>query len=241
MMQRPWWILFSSGAGVLMCAGVFAFASLSGPRLATAATAAVPGSASDHKTAFSPTTPQVQEAQFQQPAAAPTARPPTAAPARPAQEAPRRVETTTYDSWTVTCDTTPTGTAKKKCIANLRLSMEGRGVVLDWQIGSNEENRYVTAIHIPSAVAVKQGDKTVGGPIKVDDGLDLKFGNGGSRRLNFVVCGPKQCVAEAAIDDVFAKEAAANTKATITVHTPEAAIPFEIAINGIDKAIASTR
>jgi invasion protein IalB len=114
-------------------------------------------------------------------------------------------------------------------------------MIVDWQIGANEENRYITAIHIPSALAVKQGDKTVGGPIMVGNGVELKFGNGGPRRLSFVTCGPKQCVAEGLIDDAFIKEASANTKATLTVYTPGAAIPLEVAITGIDKAISSTR
>jgi invasion protein IalB len=167
--------------------------------------------------------------------------PAPAAPAKPAQDAPRKIETTTYDSWTVTCDTTASGPAKKKCLATLRLVNQNRSPILNWQIGSNEENRYITAIHIPSALAVKQGDKTVAGPIMVANGIELKFGNGGPRRLSFVTCGPKQCVAEGVIDDAFIKEASANTKATLTVYTLGGAIPLELAINGIDKAISSTR
>jgi invasion protein IalB len=61
------------------------------------------------------------------------------------------------------------------------------------------------------------------------------------RRLSFVTCGPQQCVAEALIDEAFVKEAAANTKATITVHTAGGVLPFELAINGIDKALTYSR
>ena len=113
--------------------------------------------------------------------------------------------------------------------------------MLNWQIGLNEESHFVTAIYIPSSIAVKSGDKTVGGPISIPNGIELKFGNGPVRRLSFVTCGPQQCVAEALIDDAFTREASANTKATITIHTPGGAIPLELAVNGIDKAISYTR
>jgi invasion protein IalB len=217
----------------LVAGGLFALTIQSSEAAMTAAVA--PNQASGGNTAWSPSAAPILEAQARPPALAP------AAPPKPAQDAPRKIETTTYDSWTVTCDTTAGGTAKKKCLATLRLLNQSRGLILNWQIGSNEENRYITAIHIPSALAVKQGDKTVGGPIMVGNGVELKFGNGGPRRLSFVTCGPKQCVAEGLIDDAFIKEASANTKATLTVYTPGAAIPLEVAITGIDKAISSTR
>lgn len=181
--------------------------------------------------------------QFTQAAPAPQARPPASAPAAPARppEAPRRVETTQYQSWSVTCQDTVGGTAKKSCIANLRLVNQDQGTVLNWQIGQNPQGQYITAIHIPSALSVKSGDNTVGGPISIPSGIELKFGNGTVRRLSFVTCGPQQCVAEAVIDETFIKEANANTKATVTIHTPGGVIPFELAINGIDKAISLTR
>jgi invasion protein IalB len=214
----------------LFAGGLFALTIQSS---GAAMTAAVAPNQTSGNTAWSPSAAPIQEAQARPPAPAP------AAPAKP--DAPRKIETTTYDSWTVTCDTTAGGAAKKKCLATLRLVNQNRGVILNWQIGSNEENRYVTAIHIPSALMVKQGDETVGGPIMVANGVELKFGTGGPRRLSFVTCGPKQCVAEGVIDDAFIKEASANTKATLTIYTPGAAIPLELAINGIDKAISSTR
>jgi invasion protein IalB len=191
----------------------------------------------------------LREAQAPRPAApaAPAPRPapaPRATPVAPAANAPsspRHVETTEYDSWSVTCEDAAAGGAKQ-CVGSLRVRNQNR-MLLDWQIGSNPDGRWVTAVHIPSGLAVKQGDKTVGGPILVANGVELKFGSGPARRLNFVSCGPRQCLAEAAIDDGFTKEAVANAggKATITVHTAGGDIPFEVPIKGIDKAIASTR
>jgi invasion protein IalB len=154
---------------------------------------------------------------------------------------PHRVETTTYDSWAVTCeDTTVGGAAKRTCIASLRVQNDNR-VLLNWQIGFNEDGHFITAVRIPAGLTVKKGDQTVGGPILIANGVELKFGNGPVRRLSYVWCGPQQCFAEAPIDDAFVKEAVANANATITVRTAGGAIPFELPIKGIDKAISSMR
>ncbi len=114
---------------------------------------------------------------------------------------------------------------------------QNQALLLNWQIGFNEEGHLVTAVHIPSGLAVKQGDQTVGGAISIPNGVELKFGNGAVRRLSYVLCGPQQCFAEAPIDEAFGKEAVASANATITVHTSGGAIPFDLAIKGIDKAI----
>jgi invasion protein IalB len=184
----------------------------------------------------------------QTPGAAP-GRPAPAAPARqtPAATAPaapsepRRVETTVYDSWVVTCQDGVGGATKRTCLASLRVVTQNKKVLVNWQIGSNQEGRYVTAIHVPSSLPVKKDNKVVGGPILVGNGVELKFGNAAARRLNYVSCGPQQCAAEAAIDDAFVKEALANSQATITVYSAAGTVPYELNIKGIDKAISSTR
>lgn len=230
-MRRLWWIP-AAVVGAAICALVAVFATQGGTGTATVATPVTPAPASMPQTQFSQAASRpVQEAQ--------QAGQPAPAPAAPA--APRRVETTQYDSWIVTCEETVGGTTKKSCIADMRMVNQDRGTVLNWQIGQNPEGQFITAIHIPSALTVESGDKTVGGPISIQNGIELKFGNGAVRRLNYTTCGPQQCVAEAIIDEAFIKEATANTKATITIHTPSAVIPFELAINGIDKAISNTR
>ncbi len=186
--------------------------------------------------------------------AAPAAKPPREAQAKPAApgaaaptttQGPRRTETTEYDSWVVTCsDTTVSGAPKRSCIAALRVANQNRRLMLNWEIGLNPEGRWMTAIHVPSGLTLRQGDKTVASPpILIADGVELKFGNGVARRLNYVSCGPRQCLAEAAVDDAFVKEALANAngKASITVHTAGGVAPFDLPIKGIDKAIASTR
>ena len=91
-------------------------------------------------------------------------------------------------------------------------------------------------------MAMNKDNKTVGGPLLVQNGVELKFGNGPARRIGYIWCGPKQCFAEALIDDAFVKEALANNRATVTVQTEGGGpIPLEIPIKGIDKAISSTR
>jgi invasion protein IalB len=177
--------------------------------------------------------PPVRESQLRQQAPA----------AAPAPSSPQRVETIKYDSWVVVCQDPGGSAAKKTCNASLRATNPGgRQLLLNWQIGVNKDGHYVTAFHVPPAMAVKKNDQNVGGPLLVQNGLDLKFGEGSPRRISYVWCGPQQCVAEALIDDTFVKEALANTKATVTVHTfGGGPIPIDVPIKGIDKAISSTR
>ncbi len=118
---------------------------------------------------------------------------------------------------------------------------QNRKVLLTWQIGSNQGGHYVTAVHVPSALPVKKDSQVVAGPILIGNGLELKFGNAAARRLNYISCGPRQCVAEAPIDDAFAREALANPKATLTAYTPAGAVAVDLDIKGIDKAISATR
>jgi invasion protein IalB len=122
------------------------------------------------------------------------------------------------------------------------MSQDRRELLLNWEIGLNKDGHFVTAFHVPPFLAIKKGDQTVGGPLLVQNGVELKFGNGPARRINYIWCGPKQCFAEALIDDAFMKDAVANTAATVTIHTAGgASIPLELPIKGIDKAISSTR
>ncbi len=244
-MRKSRWILISTVSGVLIGGA----ALLVGAEWLTGIVAkseAKPFSVPEQAQQAAPAL--LREAQAPRPPAAPAPRTapaaPRAAPGAPAANAPsspRHVETTEYDSWVVTCEDTAAGGAKQ-CVGSLSVRNQNR-TLLNWQIGSNPDGRWVTAVHIPPGLAAKHGDKTVGGPILVANGVELKFGNGPARRLSFVSCGPRQCMAEAAIDDGFVKEAVANAggKATITVHTAGGDVPFEVPIKGIDKAIASTR
>jgi invasion protein IalB len=116
-----------------------------------------------------------------------------------------------------------------------------RQLLLNWQIGFNESGRFVTAIHTPPGLAITKDDHVVGGGILVANGMELKFGSGQPRRLTYVSCTPRQCMAEAAIDDGFIKEALASSEATLTVHTVGGPIPLDVSVKGIDKAISSTR
>ena len=122
------------------------------------------------------------------------------------------------------------------------MNQDGRELLMNWEIGVNKDGHFVTAFHIPPSLFIKKDNQTVGGPLLIQSGVELKFGNGAARRINYIWCGPKQCFAEALIDDAFVKEAIANSTATVTVHTAGGGtIPFEFPIKGIDKAISSTR
>jgi invasion protein IalB len=230
------WIIISAVGGLLVCGASVLLAT----RWGVAAVADVEMIAAGVEPSPAP----LREAQLRPatPAAPRPAAPAPAAPAPSAPAKPQHVETTMYDSWAVTCqDTIVGGAVKRTCTAALRVVNQNQGMVLNWEIGFSPEGRLVTAMHIPSSLAVKQGDQTVNGPIMLADGVELKFGNGPVRHLAYVWCGPQQCYAEAPIDEAFTKEAVASEKATITVHTGGATIPFELPIKGIDKAISAAR
>ena len=101
----------------------------------------------------------------------------------------------------------------------------------------NKDGRFISAFRVPPIVGIKKGDR-----IATENGVEVKFGNGQPRRISFMWCGPKQCVAEGLIDDAFVKEASANANAIVTVYTSDGtASPIEVPIKGIDKAISATR
>ena len=102
----------------------------------------------------------------------------------PAASAPARVESIAYDSWVVVCQDAVGGTVKKTCSATLRaMTPDQRQLVLTWQIGSDKDGHFVTGFRVPPSVAIKKDDKVLGGPLLVQNGLELKFGNGPARRV----------------------------------------------------------
>lgn len=222
------WVLVSAIAAVLIGA-VGAFIATQGSAMPD-----VPATGAKN----SPSPAAIRESQLRPSlAATPT---PAAAPAAPAGT--QRVETTQYDSWAVTCRDAVGSPPRTACSASLRVT-QNQSPVMEWQIGYNKDGRFVTTLSIPSSLAAKNDKATVGGPIMVAVGVDLKFGNGPARVLNYVWCGPRQCMAEGAIDEAFAREASAgaSANATVTVHTTGGPIPVEFPVKGIDKAIAATR
>ena len=177
--------------------------------------------------------PIVRESQLRQ-------QPPAAAPEA---AAPQRTETIRYDSWVVICQESLDGKTKMGCRAGLRvLGADRSQVLLNWQIGLNGERHFVTAFNVPTGLAIKKGNAVVGGGLNIQKGVEVKFGNGQPRRINYSSCNPRRCFAEALIDDAFVKDALANNKATVTVYAENGeAIPLEISVSGIDKAISATR
>jgi invasion protein IalB len=162
-------------------------------------------------------------------------------PAAHAQAPSQRVETTTYDAWSVTCRE---ASGKKECRAVLRATTgEGRGQpVLIWEVGLNNEARQVTIFRVPVGLATKKDNQTVGGGIMIPNGIELKFGSGQARRINYMSCNPRACIGEAAVDDTLVREANANTQATVTVHVIGGQpVPLQFGIKGIDKALSLTR
>ena len=243
MRASGWIIIAVVGAALGGAAAVLG--TRGGEAVGTVAVAAKSGLPAEQVRQVIPAAQQEAQARPTTPAAPPGPQAPQAQQPPQPPQGPRRIETTEYGSWVVTCDDTEVnGKPNRSCIASLRVLNQNREVIASWDIGSDPQGHWVTAMHIPSGLTVRDGDKTLASPpILLTNGVDLKFGNAAAWRLTYVSCGPQQCVAEATIDDTFVKDALAdaNGTASVTIYTGGGTVPFNLAIKGIDKAIASTR
>lgn len=170
----------------------------------------------------------------QQPRPAPQRTPATQPPTAPATapSAPQRVETITYDSWTVTCQDAPG--VKKSCSAALTLALvqEGRRQVLGaWVIRRNDEGVLQTLLYTPQ---IQPG-------IQIQKGVDLKLGAAAPRKLSYVACSPRQCEASVAMDANMVRDALAAANATITIYASNGKdLNLNLAsLKGIDKVIST--
>jgi invasion protein IalB len=176
-----------------------------------------------------------------------TGRGPGAPPPSPAVTAtasvPERTETITFDSWTVQCQDVAGARPKRTCSAMHRvLDKDRRRVLLVWVIGFDKQSRMTSVLKVPTGLVKKAEAQTFVG-LHVKSGLDLRFGNGPVRHLNYVSCEPQWCDAVGNMDDAFIKDAAAAQTAAVVVYTPdEQSVPFQpIALKGLDRAIAMLR
>ena len=163
---------------------------------------------------------------------------------RQAGEAPsKRTETIKYNSWVLVCQFVAGNTTKKSCFASLRVIADSkRQPSLVWQIHVNKEGQFVSSFHVPPLLIIRRAGKAESGPLQVQSGMELKFGNEAPIHINYSWCGPRQCLAETLIDDTFETEATANKNATITLRIGDGeAVPIDVSINGIEKAIMATR
>lgn len=145
--------------------------------------------------------------------------------AAPAQESkPRRIETTVFDSWTVTCGENEAG--KKNCNAVLRvIDNESGNVVLVWLVAKDANNKLASAMQTPTG-------------IQLANGVSLKLGAAAARKLAYVNCMPNHCEAVAPLDAAFLKEINAATEASATITLVDGrTAEFKFPLKGATEAI----
>lgn len=161
----------------------------------------------------------------------------------PVATGPERVETTTYNSWTVTCQESLGIPSKKSCSALLRVIDQNHQLLMAWLIGLDPNGKLTSVIRIPTGVTLTDkasGAKATG--ILVKNGLDLKLGTA-VHHLTFVACEPQWCEASGGMDDRFVKDALGATDAVVTIYAVDGrAIGYpSLPLKGVDKAILLVR
>ncbi|MFD2248755.1 invasion protein IalB [Pseudochelatococcus lubricantis] len=117
--------------------------------------------------------------------------------------APQRIETTVYDSWTVTCQ--DVADKKNACTAVLRVADNQSGnIVLVWAIGKDTSDKLTAVIQTPTGV-------------QIGAGVALKVGKAAERKLAYAACSPRQCDATTSADAGFLKDVTASDEATATI------------------------
>lgn len=159
--------------------------------------------------------------------AAPSAQPPPPSAAT-TPSAPERMETITYDNWTVSCRDTVDKASKKICSGTLQvIDQKSRQVLMAWLVGRDNRGALRTVIQTPTGVQIPKG-------------LELKLGKATKRTLPFTACEPQRCEASVAIDEGMIKDATAASEVTATIYAVDGrAINFNLMIKGIDQVFAA--
>lgn len=161
---------------------------------------------------------------------------PKAAPAA----GPARVETTTYNSWIVSCREIVGSASRKTCSAILRVVDQSGHPLMAWVIGLDHDGKLTTVIRTPTGVTLtdkSSGAKATG--LMVKDGLNLELGKAAIHHLSYLLCEPQWCEASGLMDERFVKDAVAATDAVVIIYAAGGrAIRYpSLPLKGIDKAI----
>lgn len=146
----------------------------------------------------------------------------------PSPTVPVRVETITYDSWTVTCRITIEQKPKRACSGTLQVTDKSNGRVLfAWIIGRDNQGVLQTVMQTPTGVQILNG-------------AELKLSNAPARKIAYTICDPQHCEAATAVDGALLKDLLSSTEATVTIlATDGRGINFNLPLKGIDKVIGS--
>lgn len=150
--------------------------------------------------------------------------------AQTAPASPQRIETTAHGAWNVTCRYFAEASIKPQCAGVLRVTeTKNNQLIFAYVLSESPQGQLIVAFQTPTGVLVQQG-------------VELKFGEGEVRRVPFTSCDPQHCDASTPIDDAFAKEALASATAVATIYSKDGRnVRIEMNQSGIDKVIESLR
>jgi invasion protein IalB len=134
-----------------------------------------------------------------------------------------------FGSWLVRCQTT-NGTPGKPCVALLQVvNQQSKQTMLAWIIGLDDKGAVQAVLQTPSGVNVRKG-------------IEIKFGSGMPRHVDFSNCLPRECTAPTPVDAAFVKDLSTQQKANIVVVGANGRnLVFGIPVTGFDKALAAIK
>jgi invasion protein IalB len=152
-----------------------------------------------------------------------------------AQAVPSRTEITSMDTWEVTCSYDKDN-RKLGCNAVLRVTQPG-ATATDRTPSSPARVFMVWALSKANDGSVYSSFQTLTG-VRVQPGLQLKLDSAAPRTIPFDSCGTSSCVAIAAMDPDFLKQARGVSQIQATVQSVDGkAYTATFAPKGIDRAI----
>jgi invasion protein IalB len=139
-------------------------------------------------------------------ATAPAANGPPSTTSAMAGEASQWFVAAAYGNWKIKCRNGATpANLKALCSGTLEIDdAKLRQPVFLWEVGRDKNGILVTNLYIPTGVLI-------------DPGVGLQFDKGEARRLNYVNCGQRICVAVLVMDDAFLRAASSASAANVTI------------------------
>jgi len=143
-----------------------------------------------------------------------------------------KVEISTFDGWTVTCQINETAATKRACSAQLRIfqtdpTSKMSRAVFGWVAGMRDK-RLISVFQLPTGVLIQPG-------VQLQVGKD-------TRTLAYSQCDPNGCEAVVPLDDGFIKAASAVPAIDATIVGIDGkGLKFSINMKGFEKMLAELR
>ena len=169
-----------------------------------------------------------------------TVKPSPAAASKPAVQSPpqgepetKRIETTSYDSWIVTCEGSSAAANTRHCSASFKVIDQKSGsILLIWSITEDKSGAFLNEIYTMTG-------------IMVDRGVDIALGTQTiTKKAGFIWCETNQCMAQLTVDEGYVRDlsAARDQQAALTIVSRDGrSIQFKLPLKGIDRALGAMK